>query len=56
MVKRDLYLEKICNFIDKDAIKIITGTRPVVNGGVRLITIELNRQRDQYGKSNKSGT
>ena len=27
MVKRDLYLEKICNFIDKDAIKIITGIR-----------------------------
>lgn len=27
MVNRDLYLEKICNFIDRDVIKIITGIR-----------------------------
>ena len=30
--------------------KIITGTKPAVNGGVRLIAIELNRYPASMGK------
>ena len=34
----------------------IAGTRPAVNGGVRIITVELNRLRDYYGKSKSDNT
>jgi len=35
------------NSADKKA----AGTRPAEPGGVRLIAVGLNRQRDQYGES-----
>lgn len=45
MVNRKLYLDKVCNFIDKDVIKIITGMRRCGKSYLfKLITQELKKR------------
>gem|GEM_PF-3002577 len=40
MIKRDLYLNQLCNFIDKPLIKVITGIRRCGKSAMLLLLKE----------------